>query len=664
MADSLSAVYDLGYPSPITLKEITSIVVVVELWRKEINAYLQSNNPDKFHLTQHIRPKNLIPDMPSIIYNQLSDYIVTFRKSIKSWLLYHRDKVVISRDDNEDKFNNILSRFRDFSWDWNGAIHYVRTARRMMQCDRLSLEEKFRIACLYCFENDIKRIWPSVSSKIDLRKFCLTTFPQLFYWVDELLKSPHTYYSYILSSMEGILYSDISVNQSSLEYFWNRLPSEGRTRPPVYLYGTRVELFARFILPQLSEHELEVFLTKCGFRLIYTLVVCDLGRWSVLPIWMYIRNKISGPEFRKVIAYLLLLEIRGDLPGSSKLKIVMYLCDEIWCSAPRHLKQPVFDYLLLEPSSFLGSRRRIMPTKPRQMKLLIAILRDATFEERSSFWHKHWTSLRRGAVIEDLLEMTKLCFRNEDEISLFKNDIMSAYENNDYYCIFFLNVGAIDKLNEYLDFCCLDEQKRRQQKQRILLLANLAVRVSWGLYRTFKPLNKFIDDAFERNDVSVEFKNQFISSPITKQFLFTCIREGDFFPLMDFVDTFVLEQPVIESLKTRLYDYFKKQLITGWFSAVQPVNPDQVRRILMWFLGNEDEVTRFKQSLPVDDIFRNIVHSKPKNRPSNRRGGRRRKKIHGKIDNFLMWYFNEDDGKICRFKKRFPHELKLLEPCS
>ncbi|XP_065204015.1 uncharacterized protein LOC135834102 [Planococcus citri] len=649
MADSMSAVYDLAHPSHITLKEISSIVVVVELWRKEIDTYLENINiPGKFDLTEHIRLKDLIPDMPSKIYNQLSNYTTTFRKSIQKWVCYHRGKVyrtgcTIPYYNEGECFSEILSRFHDFAWDWNGAIDYVRTAKRMLRCDRFTLEEKFSIACLYCFEDDIKRIWPSVSTKIDLKEFWFRDFPQLYYWTDELrISSAYSCYPYY-SDKNEILNLGTAHNQSSLEYFWNLVPFAKRWITAILMYEKCVELFARFILPQLSDHQLEMFLTGHASSLIFNLLMCDSGRCIVLSTWMYIRNKISGDQFHELIMNLLLVEVKDGLMGESVI-----LCREIWYSAPRHIKQPVFDDLPFEETSFIRFRWTIKPSKTRHMKLLVAVLHDATFEERSAFWHKHWPALVRGAVIEDLLEMTKLCFRNEDEIRLFKNDIMCEYESIKSYYKASLKEGCFDNLIEYLGFCSVDEQKRRQLKQR-LLREDFGSKVNDQLYHAFKPLNKFINDAFASTDARVEFKYEFISCPTTEQFLIKCIRKGDFILPMEFVDTFVSEQQVIVPLKSRLFDRFKEQLIDGWFRTVQRMNTDHVRRILIWLLGDEDQVTRFKQSLPVDNIFRNIV----KKRRARRAGGKRNG-FRGKLDNFLMWYFNEDGKKIDSFKRRFP----------
>ncbi|XP_065203926.1 uncharacterized protein LOC135834012 [Planococcus citri] len=579
MTNSSSAVYDLSYPSPITLKEISSIVVAVELWRTEINAYLESNDSDKYYLTGHIQLKNLIPDIPSTIYNRLPHYIVTFRKSIKKWLRYH---CFISPDSNNGRcFNNILRRFHDFAWDWNGTINYVRTARRMLQCDRFSDEEKFRIACLYYFEEDIKRIWPSVSTKMLSNEISVRVCPQLFYWSNKLRSN---------SSIDGIFNYDSLDNQSSLEYFWNRLPSEKRSRTAVVMYEKRVELFARFVLLQVSEHQLEEFLAERASGLIFRLLTCDLGRCSVLPTWTYIRNKISGDQFHKLIIKLLYKEVKDDLVEES-----LKLCREIWYGAPRHMKQLVFDDLLLKVPPFLRLSLQIERSTPKRMKFLITVIHDATFEERNAFWHKHWRALIRVPVIEDLREMMKLCFRNEREIRLFKNDTMCKYENIDYYLFTSsLKKGRIDKLNEYLDFCCPNEQRRRRLKQR-LLRASLTSTASFQILfcYEFKQLNEFINDAFERNDVRVEFKNQFVSALTTERLLFDFIRRGDFALLMEFVDSFVSEKPVIEPLKSRIFDFFREQLTNDAFCSVQLYNIDNLRRFLIWLLGNEDEVTMF-----------------------------------------------------------------------
>lgn len=48
MTEIVSNLYDLIYPSPMTLKEIASGAVAVELWRWELNQYSVKNNLNMF----------------------------------------------------------------------------------------------------------------------------------------------------------------------------------------------------------------------------------------------------------------------------------------------------------------------------------------------------------------------------------------------------------------------------------------------------------------------------------------------------------------------------------------------------------------------------------------------------------------------------------------
>ncbi|XP_065216373.1 uncharacterized protein LOC135842711 [Planococcus citri] len=376
MNETESNVYDLVYPSPVTLKEISSIVVAVQLWRKEICPHIEKERRKlnvKLNLKENdIRLRNVIPNLPSAIYDYLEEYVEIFRVSILRWLNYHRENIFTSCDYGSLK--NILIRFHDFSWDWNGTIHYARTAKRMILCDQFDEDEKFKIACLYCFEDDIKRIWPSVSSNMDWSSIDFDHFPQLFYWIcflrNELDKVPNPRN---VSIDEAMLYKckSQSVNDSFVKYFWDRIPFDKQAQIVIERYVTWSLIFCRFILQKLNKHNLEMFLNAKGAVFLgFLLYFGDASELrTALRTWMYIQNRISSSLFISYVDKSFRCECYMGAEFYSYNK--RYLFSKIWKSAPQHLKRSAIQNILSN-SPYPSSPGH--PFQRKQVKFLFVLL--------------------------------------------------------------------------------------------------------------------------------------------------------------------------------------------------------------------------------------------------------------------------------------------------
>ncbi|XP_065209133.1 uncharacterized protein LOC135837698 [Planococcus citri] len=649
MMETVSDVYDLTYPSPVSLQEISSIVVAADLWRKG--------------LKKNIKLENLIPYLPSAIYNSLKEYVRTLRDSIWSWRNYHSFCRVF-----DCSWLVILNRFNDFAWDWDGTIHEERTAKRMMMCDRFTQVEKFKIACVYCFEDDIKQIWPSVSEMMKLDEINFFYCPEQYYWICYLQNKLHwipIVNRYPIAEEMLIRSSALECkwrNRSFLVYFWNRLPSD--SQPPSQVYSNHYwrEQFARFILPILNEHQLDIFVAKDGCHLIQSLMADESTLLHVLPTWMYIRSRIDLRNFLHFINGLL---EEKYIHSHFNSKRVSNLFSEIWNSAPQHFKRSVLDDVLY--NDLISRIRNTSLWDNRRMKLLIIVLQDATFEERNAFWRKNWRNLIFSAHPEDLVVMMKLSFRNENEITLFKKNVMSVYKNIAKDCALLLKCSlyeAFEPVNDVLSICCLNERQRKEYKRRLLRSNYIGKKsvLTVDVIRNNKSLNEFIDDAFQDTaDLGVEFKKQLRSSPVTQHCLLECIRQGWLFlHLIEFVDSFFSDEQIVVSLKKRFFQYFKKQLIAGRISSIDGAD---MQVFLIWLLGSEDEVIGFKQSIPVEDIVRTMMQGE-EIKITQFCGGHRKPQFPWKVHCFLMWYLNNDEEEVDKCAELFHDKVKSFVTTS
>ncbi|XP_065210392.1 uncharacterized protein LOC135838620 [Planococcus citri] len=538
MAKTSSRVYDLTYPSPVTLKEISAIAVVAELWREEIAHTDIKTARKEFASAKDILLKKKIPNVPSTVYDFLVKYIDKFISSIGYRLTTH---------------------FHDFVWDWNGAVHDVRTAKRMILCDQLTADQKFGIACSYCLEDDIRRLWPRVSSNFDITHMDFDSTPLLYYWICCLKNELHNVPNPRDEPIDERMFYSCEIRHegfSSLEYFWNRISYEWRSYATITMSMYDPGLFARFILPRLDDFQLETFLAEKGVDFMFSLLIDNfrivpirVDKIHVLPAWMYIRTKISKSQFIELIQKLLDEDMNIF---SESYEDEVYTCCEVWEKSPENFKQWALNAVLFNKELFIRMSTR--PDDPRQMRFLFTLLLDASFEQRHKFWCENWRNLITGARVEDLRKVMKLCFCDENDISSFKEQYMSKYENIGPYCVRALKKGCFEELSKFLYFCYSDKQKARELKQQLLrsnFLGENSILRSDIIHSYHKQLNAFIEDAFEDVDLCAEFKNQFVSSPATKECLLTCIRSNDFSCLKQLVEAFLPEELLTKACSPR-----------------------------------------------------------------------------------------------------------------
>ncbi|XP_065204467.1 uncharacterized protein LOC135834500 isoform X5 [Planococcus citri] len=656
MTETASSVYDLIYPSPATLKEISCNALITGLWHWEVD----NRNIDDYDefISQLNLGKHLDLYIPSSIKLIIDVYIGKFMSSMEKWSVYHCEKLLHYHFDDE---NCILHDFYDFSTcERDGTIHYIRTAKRMMTSDLFSNEEKFNIACMYCFEDDIRRIWPSVSEEFDLDEIDFQESPQLFYWIcmlrNELDRIPIPDDDSIDVAMLRVSPSP-SHHWSSVVYFWNRICPENQLDEVLNLYEKDAESLVRFILPKLSDEVLDKFVAAKGGDLIYNLLITSYGKSCVLPTWMYIRNKMSEIDFIEMIELFILIEgnyyiIENalnensvELGVRSSNEDETYLCCEIWRNSPDKWKRSAIRNILTK--NHLFANEHSIPPKFRETRFLITVLLDASFEERNTLWHTNWRWFIHGTRRKDLQRIMELCFRYEEDIAKFKETIISRDKvaNIFVHCRPLLKHGYFKEIDDLLIFCSPETQKRKKLKQLLLQLVFLDGNFSLTLrhFLELELLNEFINDAFEDVEQATGYKNEFVSSFTNKHLLRQCVDLGDNLSsdyLIHFIDTLVQTEEVKVTLKKDILNYVKDFLING---DITNVSVDDLQTILLWCLGNDDEVTNFKRSLSIDDVFSRVREEAYLSEAKTRNPA---------FGEFLKWYFRTPE-EIEKFEREF-----------
>ncbi|XP_065204480.1 uncharacterized protein LOC135834500 isoform X17 [Planococcus citri] len=652
-----SNVFDLIYPSPATLQEISSGVLVSGLWRWEVE---NRENDDFYKFLSELKLcKNLLPNTPSPIKRMMKVYCRRFISSLNEWLSDHYMKLFHFHHD--DKFR-ILRDFYDFICDRHGNIHFLHTARRMMICDRLSNDEKFKIACMYCFEDDIRRIWPSVSEKLDLNEINFGKTPELFYWICMLRNEPdripnyrnHPIHVVMLRACLSRFY-----RWSSVLYFWNRICPENRLTYAIYVSQIFKETFVRFILPTLSDQLLHKFVAERGSFLMEDLLTNCNDKFCALPTWMYIRNRMNENNYPLLIKSLIKSESNyeisedyldeGSLFDRSSTVYRTYLRCEVWKSSSDTLKRSAIKFILTQDQLFSRICMRLEEFK--ETRFLFTVLSDASFEERNAFWHKNWCDAMVDMSGADLHRMMKLCFKDENDIIRFKETSMAEYGNIGPYCNMLMKLGNFEKLNDILIFCCTDTTKRKVIKQHLIQswFFDDSLVIKERHLTDVELMIEFINDACDNAEIAANFKNGFASLRRVEFILIECLTssfECTSDHLIHFIETFVQTQEVTVTLKQDILNCVRDFLIGG---NVTRISVDDLQTILLWCLGNDDEVTNFKLSLSINNVFRLV---------SSEANLSELKTQNPNFAEFLKWYFRTPE-EIEKFEKGFADQSKM-----
>ncbi|XP_065220505.1 uncharacterized protein LOC135845668 [Planococcus citri] len=661
MTEIVDNVYDVVYPSPQPLTDISAIAVAVQLWRlhfrehniENIIAFYESvaSVPDIITL------RKIIPNVPTVIDYICVEYVKKLIYTTERWIEFHF-RVIFSY--HRSGCFDILNDFEDIVGDFDGSIHYVRTAQRMMRCDGISLEEKFRIACVYCFEDDIRRIWPTMSDKMNLDEMTFDECPHLYYWVcyirNELDKIPNE---------EGIPVDDLMLDYtssrttSSFDYFWSRASLEFRYHKAIHLsMNCRTPFCGRFLLSKFNEQHLNEFINQKGGDIIFHTSTSTDHTHYVLPIWMYIKDRIDESNFTSIIERMLYNESNNYDYSIEKYKYIILqfhndtdvtVSCEIWHLARPTLKRSVIENLL--PNEWLFQRDgSLEPDCPRKVQLLITILLDATAEERNAFWRKNWLNLLTSTRTSDLNRIMKLCFANDNEIFQYKKNTMARYENLSETVAKLFHYGYIKELCNILDFCCVDIRSRNELKRRFLesnFLVEYPVQFAFVI-REEKAMHEFIDGAHDGNaHLANEFRSKFVSWPLTVKQLLPCIMMNtmnSFQQVMEFVDSFASYGQNVDRLKKSLVEELKPYLIEG---ATLFSDFKYLPEFIVWSLGgDEDLVTKFKQFISPDEVLRNMIGNED---------------FPCGLDEFLLWYFCTPE-KIDEFKTRLADVFEMIAP--
>lgn len=277
------------------------------LWRNEIiekrlqgelKSLFNDNQPSiidlryrTIEISWNEREKNSHKDVLSFskslsdIHSKMQNYAYDLKNDCENW--------VANR-------TGILNRFDDFAYDIKGRIDDTLTVRNMLSFGKFSVIEKYVLACTYCFEDEVRRIWPSVlSQEINVADISYSDHCLVRYWTNRMMNRS----SQPLSCSQ--IFLSEALKPSSRQYFLDNIPDFYR-KYNVIGFAFRIGLenvttcCARDLFPKFDCKFLKAVVLNYGSQILADMVLCSDNRCFVLPFWLRTKDWFNGDMFVEV----------------------------------------------------------------------------------------------------------------------------------------------------------------------------------------------------------------------------------------------------------------------------------------------------------------------------------------------------------------------------
>ncbi|XP_065214024.1 uncharacterized protein LOC135841136 [Planococcus citri] len=276
------------------------------------------------------------------IQSAMQEYACFLKKECQDW-----DNSFVSYKflERPTKQITVLDRFHDFIYENEGFIDDVRTARSMISCGRFSVIDQYAIACSYCFEDEIRRIWPLLSKEMDIVSVSAEEHYLIHYWTHVMMNQTETLHSASTMLLSG------SFNESSMQFFFDQIPTlerKAQTVEDIFNFDmSTTTLCMRYLIPKQDDEFLKVLVSYFGFKILLRLMSKEYDRFYVLPFWMRTRDFFSGDAFVKMlldiidnVQFYLPRPIAGTFEEEQRLEHIFDMYTKlIWDNSPVQLKQ-------------------------------------------------------------------------------------------------------------------------------------------------------------------------------------------------------------------------------------------------------------------------------------------------------------------------------------
>ncbi|KAL6969030.1 hypothetical protein U1Q18_044656 [Sarracenia purpurea var. burkii] len=584
----------------------------------------------------------------TMIEKQVDPYIPALGKELKNWMDYHWEKIFFDKDLGWA----VLRCFNHIVCYQSGAINYVATARKLIRCEQLNDVEKYRLACVYCFEDEVGRLFPKVFCGRSKGLHNSMIKPMVHYWNNIQNKEQHC--KHVCFKRIIVFYSKCARNWTGFMHFLKHFPVNEQTTHLMELVEAD-PMAILYVLPQVTVDQQRQVLTKHGvmvwnylakkpFYSIYAIRLwCFLGLFAwVSKLYYFNKTTVDDKE----------IGLRVKTPANQHVAGLLY---DMWTMSQYNLKHyVVHKYAKNILKVLYEDDNDMLRITCRDARFLVTVFAASGDEVQTKLWHDHWCKIIFNVPPKYLNDLIGMCVKDAAEITRIKTCLSQDIEYLRKYCRFSFKEGYFEDVDDFLNFCHVDQGQIIDLKKELLssIRSNACSILQFNDMQKWCQFDQFIDECYDP-DAATKFRKEVVSSPAMHDAYDKMLLKGELFDMRRFIDVFLSPEQSVR-LKQDMIDYCKINLIAG---IGYNLNEANWKEFVSWCFNNDKtKIEEFKASLPIDQIFDSMLS---KCADIARKDGffLHLKKNHvcnfANLNNILKWYIG-DWSEIAKFKfKKF-----------
>ncbi|XP_065208958.1 uncharacterized protein LOC135837568 [Planococcus citri] len=625
---------------PSSLQQLESSEIALALWKF---MYSKSPNPT---LSSILHSKNFSCEkmlvVPPRFKVKIDERIATFPAELRKWINFHA-----KQDFFDGNFRDMFSKsFNLMNLDSCGGICFKATAINILNSNQFNNIEKYKLACEFCLEEYVKKLWPFVAKDARVGENAnIDKHSLMFYW-NRRMKSRKPTLKDTLSVKTRLKNTRKASNWPAFEYFWNTHSTDPEKLQQAILCLKRANDEAiKRTLPSLNHILATKVFEDVAPQILHLLVPNEKYFQHVHRFWTVVEHTVYEEESRlfQVLHELWKMvfnpmDIRLGLNNTRCGQINEFLM-EIWSKASDNLKYDISNHHIRDFFHRLSTSSAGFPSfYGHNMDFMLDLLDKWRNLNKEQIWHKNWRKLILRAKPVYLDQFLRACLPDDDEVEKFKKKLLACKR------IFELLIkhGMYSDLKYYLNFCSKDKSQFQQQSKR-LLRSNFHL-IMYHDNGKFAKFDEFVGEMFLNTRTDIEaFNFQLISSPKNLNRLHEAIMKDRSTDFKRIIGRFVTSERKLKFLKGKLLNHCRQYVLRHRFGDFQA---GQWQELIEWCTANVEEIAAFKQSFNIDAFFLerladircfHIWYFE---------------RIFRFFDGFFNWYFaNESDRRNFKLKK-------------
>ncbi|XP_065219498.1 uncharacterized protein LOC135844958 isoform X7 [Planococcus citri] len=567
--------------------------------------------------------REVLPAVPLKIREIIDESIVTIVKQLDAWEKHFWKAM---EDPSATYLDTVsIKDLNDVLCKPDGTICMRDFATKVLQKANFYVMIRFQFACIFCLEDQIKEIWPSISGRLNK----LEPSSLMYYWKQILTKGAmeesflNTYFHNSMSDR----------NWAAFEYFWSKMTEEHQTREAISILPECEFDSMKLVLIKLNQNQVREVCQQIGGCIFSRFIAEEEHYDDTINAWNCIRPFLPDNVFVEIVRMLWNMVFNpseSEIPRIGERNVLLLV---VWSSAPNSWKSSIpraelFAELDDEIRGFF---------QHYYLKFMFELLSDTSYPLRKDIWTNNWRKLVIRAKPCDLERLMKLCFETDEEIKHSKDDYdMSPEELSKYFSVCMIK----ERYSELGDFLVnfVKNPRRLENLGKEFILSNLDRFVSCDEEELSKCY-AFIHKTFRSSETANKFTNELISTPECLAWIYSKLDECCFDDVLNLFIRFPTTLKNLQEIKLELLEYCRGNFTRG---KVSGFHEGKFTQFVSWCSPGEEKVSEFKNSIIIDDIFEIILIKFIPAVSANQCS--RDEKILQYFQNFLRWYFGSLKG--------------------